>query len=68
MTKFADSLGNQNEIKFADLYNQPEYKDRQNLTDSDYYIIAYLNPNQFVHIDSFNSDMAGRLPQLQIYL
>ncbi len=35
---------------FSELYNQPEYKNRQQLPDSDYYVIAHLNPNKFIDI------------------
>ena len=48
-TNQSDSF-NINEAIFTDLYNQPEYIKRNTLANSEYYMLAHLTPNQFVHI------------------
>lgn len=63
MSEFADSLNNQNEEIFRILYNQPEYVNRRILSASEYFILAHLNPDQFIHIDM---PSVGESPQITL--
>lgn len=51
------------ETNFIDLYNQTEYVNRNALQDSEYFMLAHLTPNQFVHI-AIPNQSTNQLPQI----
>ena len=63
VTNFYDSLNDLNKANFEELYKQPEYLNRGNLSESEYYIIANLPSGQPLHIAADGS-YNGSLPRI----